>query len=119
MDIPHEESGESNSDVPNPRGQSGSSAEESSLWNRLPSREEMLREYSEMLRACSEMRALYDSGTPFYTKDAIRDLHAQLMNHGRDTFSVRALDGNLVEFNNLTDQVCSFSGDSDDTETVV
>ena len=28
----------------------------------------------------------------------MRDLHAQLVDHSRETFSVRALDGNLVEF---------------------
>ena len=51
-------------------------------------------------QATLKIRALFDAGTPFYTKEVIRDVCQQLEKFGGkgQKVSVRGLDGVIVDF---------------------
>jgi hypothetical protein len=57
-------------------------------------------EEGEMAEVTSKIRSLYDAGTPFYTKEVIRDVDRQpkkFVERGQKV-SVRGLDGIMVDF---------------------
>ena len=55
----------------------------------------------------SRIRALYNSGTPLFTKEAIRDLGKQLQSLAEvgQKVHVRGLDGRIVEYENQTRRI--------------
>lgn len=55
----------------------------------------------------STIKALYDNGVPFFTKDALREIQEQLEGDLRvgQKISVRGLDGVTVEFDVIAGQV--------------
>lgn len=67
------------------------------------------RSEKQVLQAYSYIHALYESGVPLYTKEAIRDLHEQIKDSDRDIFTVQGLDGRIVKFKNNFGEVLSIS----------
>lgn len=67
------------------------------------------RSEEQAFQVYSYLRTLSESGVPFYTKDAMRDLHEQTKDRNRDIFTVRGLDGPIVRFRNDTGKVSSIT----------
>lgn len=66
---------------------------------------------AELKKVKANIKTLYDKGIPFFTKDAIQNVHQQLKDciaQGQGKISVKGLDGNVVEFGVEIGQVYKF-----------
>ncbi|KAL1859825.1 hypothetical protein VTK73DRAFT_7445 [Phialemonium thermophilum] len=64
----------------------------------------------EMQQAVQKIREMYDSGLPFFTKDALRETMQQMENIEKGqpgTVSVRGLDGTIAQFSVQTGEIVS------------
>ena len=63
-----------------------------------------IHQRNEIAQVHSRIRALYDSGTPLFTKETIQDLDKQLksLTDRSQKVYVKGLDGNILAFENET-----------------
>lgn len=78
---------------------------------------------SERAKEISRIRLLYDAGTPFFTKEAIRNASQELKKASEDgakEISVRGMDGVVINFSVVTGKVLrSWKESETETEKIV